>query len=112
MTKKREPKEKIGTVVPYAFQLFNQNYDVVPADVDLSNRGLWGEIDRGINQIKLCTNYRGDEVCDDRLMGTFFHELAHAILLDAGYDELGHDEKFVDIIGQLMLQAFMSFQYD
>lgn len=49
---------------------------------------------------------------EDMVIETFFHELIHAILDEAEYNNLSDDERLVERMSRLMHQAFKTFRYD
>lgn len=42
--------------------------------------------------------------------GVFCHELMHALLDVAGYEDLSRDEEHVERVGQLLMQALTTFK--
>lgn len=57
-----------------------------------------------------CTIHIDGELEDERRGHAFCHELAHAILHAMGETRLYENEKFIDLLGALLHQAWTSFK--
>ena len=51
-----------------------------------------------------------DGLGDDKTQQIFCHELVHAILSNMAEDDLNNNEKFVDVFGSLLHQAWSSIK--
>lgn len=87
--------------IPKRFQLLARVYKVIPDDT-LHERKMLGEIDHDECAISLRPQALIKPEYKD--MQAFFHELAHAILISMGERELAANERFVDLLGAMMLQ--------
>lgn len=56
------------------------------------------------NQIQVATHLNGMELAEDVLLHSFFHELAHFMLIMMGEHELNANEDFVDLLGGFLHQ--------
>jgi len=93
--------------IPKEFKLFNETIKVIIKD-DLQLRDdKFGEAHHRYNEIHLDKNITNKEI----LEATLFHEITHMILGKMERYELSNDEKFVNVLGQLINQAVNSFRY-
>lgn len=49
-----------------------------------------------------------DDMSQDQILATIYHEVAHVWMMQMGMEALYKDEQFVDILGSLMLQYLKS----
>ncbi|MBT8450108.1 MAG: hypothetical protein KJO69_10485 [Gammaproteobacteria bacterium] len=84
--------------IPSKFKLYNHTVKV--EDHSLRDAGKYGDWDQDTNTIRLFTN----GVCDDVIIHTYYHELAHAMLDVIGRGDLSGDEPLVDQLGGLLAQ--------
>lgn len=68
----------------------------------LKNSGiLFGVCDHSSQTIWLATkDIQGKDVSKERLVTTFYHELAHALVGETAYNEANRDEIFIEALGK------------
>ena len=81
---------KVGSVI----------YDVIEKDVIeiAGNKNYLGVCDYSKTTIEIAKN-----ISDERKINTFVHELLHAILNEAGYEE--YEEEFVERVASVLCQV-------
>lgn len=60
------------------------------------------------NVISVATHLQGDALSEDVMLHSFFHELAHFLLIMMGEQELNQNEDFVDLLGAFLHQFWKS----
>jgi 2-hydroxy-3-keto-5-methylthiopentenyl-1-phosphate phosphatase len=71
----------------------------------MNDRSNYGLSDYGKSEITLSTTQGTDELSNDRMMDTFYHERTHSILDMMTETDLSNNEKFVDVFSKLLRQA-------
>lgn len=68
----------------------------------LKNSGiLFGLCDSSAQTIWLATkDIQGNDLSEERLISTFYHELAHALVGETAYNEANRDEIFIEALGK------------
>lgn len=86
--------------IPNKIRLLNQDIHIVYDDDYCNGKGILGEADINHNKIKLCSRFDGEQIPEDRILHTLFHELIHCILFMIGQTEVyKHDEILTDNLG-------------
>lgn len=98
--------------IPTKFKLFGTTYNVVWDNKRMNDRGEYGLFDYSTTTITLSTTEGTNELSEDRMLDTFYHEKVHAILDEMHESELSQNEKFVDILGKLLRQADETAEYE
>lgn len=71
----------------------------------MNDRMNYGLSDYAKSEITLSTTQGIDELSEDRILDTFYHERTHAILDAMNERELSNNEKFVDVFSKLLRQS-------
>lgn len=96
--------------IPKTFKLHGQTF-VVKADATLSHRtDDWGETKPRINEIVLQINTESSPIPQTMVEQRFCHELMHCLLIHAE-SKMGDDERFVNLMGNLLHQAWSTMEY-
>ena len=96
--------------IPESFQLHGQTYHV-KNDPTLTNRtDNRGETKPRTNEILLQINTETVPIPQTMVEQTFCHELMHCLLIHAE-SKMGDDEKFVNLMGNLLHQALTTMSY-
>lgn len=90
---------------PFSFKLFASTINVVWNNEKMIDAGTYGRSDYGQTRIILATVDRDENLSDDRIKDTFYHEKVHIILDTMGETELSKNEKFVDQFAKLLRQS-------
>lgn len=113
--------------IPSEFMLLGHRYRVVMVDSLFETEGTYGTADDDMKQICLQTpgvvkkrykdDVRGDVVDEititpEILIETFFHEVTHIMLDAMGEDTLSENERFVNLMGKLWLEIYLSSVYE
>ena len=69
----------------------------------------YGQFDSNTNIIKIARTIYGDEVSEQTMLNTYFHELAHAINY---YYNNGSDESFAQSVGNLLMEYSQTVLYE
>lgn len=97
------PKE-LKNKIPTEFTLFASKYSVTVDNVkcaDLEAAACFGD---SYKAIKLQTvNNALEPNHPDYILESYYHELAHCLIKNAGHDDW-KDEKFIDLLGKLLMQ--------
>ena len=89
-------------------KLFNQTIKVVIDNEYCNGKGVLGEADVNHNRIKICSNFEGEEIPEDRQMHTLFHELIHVMLFMVGQKAIYKDEILTDNLGTALLDLILN----
>ena len=101
---------KLNTVpIPKRFMLHGQVINVILDDMLVSNQGTVGEARDTHNEIKLQSSILKRP--QTQIEETFLHELVHLCLVHAGYTDLYKDEQFIDLLANMIHQAFATAEY-
>ena len=87
--------------IPSTFMVLNHHI-VVKEIPNLPEMSKYGDWDADLNEIRLFTQ----DVCDDVILHSYYHELAHCLFDRAGRTDLSEDEVLVDLIGGLLAQYY------
>lgn len=93
------------------FKLFATIVTVIWDNKRLNDKGVYGLCDYGKSEITLSTIEGTEELSDDRIMDTFYHERTHAILDAMNEQDLSRNEKFIDVFSKLLRQADESAKF-
>jgi len=95
---------KTMKLIPKQFKLFNQTIKVELKNKLAYNNNNYGEAKYTSNKIRIQKQNEGVSLKKTMVEQTFYHELIHYILNYMGENELGKNEKFVDIFASLLHQ--------
>lgn len=96
--------------MPKHFKCAGQKFDV--CHVERTDGNALGNCAGGMCKIEIADKYnKEDKQSDDSKVNTFYHELAHAILMNTGYDELNEDHKFVCSFSALLTEAMRDARF-
>lgn len=95
--------------IPKSYMLADNKINVVLSN-DLYNLDTLGLYLDDKNLIKLQS--ASENVAEDKVELTFYHELVHSILRTSRYLELNKDEDFVDRFALLLKQAINTMEFD
>ena len=94
-------------LIPKEITVGNTTYTVTKVRITRRANTL-GRIDYATRYIALSTHdYLGNEICNDEMCDTFWHEVTHAILHNMKH-KLRNDEKFVSMFGTLLADSINS----
>jgi len=91
--------------IPKKFKLFGTTYNVVWDNKRLNDRQEFGLSDYSRSEIILSNTLGTEDLSEDKIMDTYYHEKIHAILDMMNEGELSANEKFVDVFSKLLRQA-------
>ncbi len=97
--------------IPKKFKLFGSIIDVVWDNKRLNDKSLYGLSDYSRSEIILSTTHGAEDLSEDRIMDTFYHEKIHSILDAMNERELSENEKFVDVFSKLLRQSDESAEF-
>ncbi len=90
---------------PFKFKLFATTIDVVWDNKRMNDKRIYGESDYSSSKITLSTSNGTDELSDDKIKDTFYHEKVHMILDTMHEYDLSKKESFVDQFAKLWRQS-------
>lgn len=90
---------------PFKFKLFATTIDVVWENKRMNDKGQYGECNYSQSKITLSTSNGVDDLSDDKIKDTFYHEKVHMILDSMHEYDLSRNEKFVDQFAKLWRQS-------
>lgn len=85
------------------FTIGGKRYTVKVLD-NIEDNCCLGIVHAPVARIELARLYDGEEIAEDIMEQTLYHEVVHAILDELGYDKLSSDEKFVQSFSLLLHQ--------
>lgn len=91
--------------IPKSFKLFATTYNVIWDNERMNDKSLYGLCDYSTCTISLAKTYNMDELSQDRILDTYYHEKVHAILNAMDESDLCSNEKFVDVFAKLLRQS-------
>lgn len=91
--------------IPISFKLFATKISVVFDDSHLIEKNALGESSFSESKIRLATKTWRNDLPDEVILDSFYHEKVHMILDTMGRDELSKDEEFVEVFSRLLRQA-------
>jgi hypothetical protein len=97
--------------IPKRITLFSTKYNIVFNNQRMNDKSLYGLSDYSKSEITLSTKHGVDDLSEDKIIDTFYHERTHAILDMMHERDLSDNEKFVDIFSKLLRQADESAEY-
>lgn len=97
--------------IPKRFKLFGTTMNIVWDNKRMNDVGAYGSHDYATCEITLSDKEGIDDLAEDRIMDTFYHERTHAILDAMNEVELSKNEKFVDVFSKLLRQAIESEEF-
>lgn len=97
--------------IPERLMLHGQVVAVIKDKLLMTQQGNRGECRYDYNEIRLQPETEGVPTPRGKLEQSFFHELYHQILFHAGADELAKNEEHVDLVSNLLHQAFATAEY-
>lgn len=97
--------------IPKNFRLFGTTYKVIWDNKRLNDKECYGLSDYAKSEIILSTTIGVEDLSEDKIKDTFYHERTHAILDMMNERELSENEKFVDVFSKLLRQADESAEY-
>lgn len=93
-------------LIPRKFELGPHKYRIKFLKTLARRTGNWGLCTPAKQEILL--QLPDKDVSESTIISTFFHELSHALMYEMGEEELYANEKFVDKLGVLLHQFFIS----
>lgn len=97
--------KEVKMKIPKKFKLFGTTINIVWDNKRLNDKSVYGLFDYSKSEITLSTTHGTEDLSENRIMDTFYHERTHAILNAMSEDELSSNEKFVDVFSKLLRQA-------
>lgn len=98
--------------IPARFKLFASTIEVVWDNMRMHDNAAYGIHEYSTSTITLSTMHGQQDLSEDRIMDTFYHEKVHAIL-DAMHErELSGNENFVDVFAKLLRQSDETAEYE
>lgn len=91
--------------IPSKFKLFGTTINVVWDNVQMNRGQKYGQADYSKCEITLSDTHGVEQLTEDRMMDTFYHEKVHIILDSMQERDLSNNERFVDIFAKLLRQA-------
>lgn len=90
---------------PFSFKLFATTINVVFNDEKMIDAQAYGRSDYGQSRIILASKDRDEDISEDIIKDTFYHERVHMILDTMHEHDLSKNEKFVDQFAKLWRQS-------
>lgn len=97
--------------IPKKYKLFGTTVNVVWDNKRLNDKSVYGLCDYSKSEVILSTTHGIEELSEDRMMDTFYHERTHSILDAMNERDLSDNEKFVDVFSKLLRQADESAEF-
>jgi len=97
--------------IPKRYKLFGTTVNVVWDNKRLNDKGVYGLCSYSKSEITLSTIHGVEELSEDLVMDTFYHERTHSILDAMNEQDLSSNEKFVDVFSKLLRQADESAEF-
>lgn len=97
--------------IPKSFKVFGTTINVVWDNKRMNNHANYGIADYGRSEIVLSTTQGQDDLSNDRIMDTYYHEKVHTLLDAMNERELSSNEKFVDVFAKLLRQSDETSKY-
>ena len=97
--------------IPKSFKLFGTSYKIIWNNDRLNDREEYGLCDYSKSEIILSTTHGLNNLSEDKIMDTYYHEKVHAILDMMHERELSENEKFVDVFAKLLRQSDETSEY-
>ena len=91
--------------IPISFKLFGSTIKVTFDNKKADHINCFGCFEYSKQEITLANKDGLDDISQDRIIETFYHERTHAILNAMNKKELSEDEGFVDVFSKLLRQA-------
>ena len=91
--------------IPKNFKLFATTVNVVFNNKEAKKEKALGFSEWVNPKLTLSDKYKGNGICDDTIMDTFYHEKVHIILDSMGYSKLSGNEKFIEVFSKLLRQS-------
>lgn len=98
--------------IPKKFKLFGTTISVVWNNKYCNDKNVYGENSYSESKITLSTTHGVDDLSEDKILDTFYHEKVHAILTAMNERELNDNEKFVDVFAKLLRQSDITAEYE
>jgi hypothetical protein len=98
-------------MIPKRFNVFATTVNVKIDNERLSNEGILGDCSFTDAQINVCSKYKGEDVNEDAIADTFYHEKVHIILDAMGEHGLSKKEKFVEVFARLLRQSDVTEEF-
>ena len=97
--------------IPKSFKLFATKYNITFDKERLEDEDTYGLHEAPKSLITLAEGFKKIEYSDDFVAESFYHELAHALMTQMGELELNQNEKFIEILGKLLMQFNDTAEY-
>lgn len=97
--------------IPKSFKLFGTTINIVWENERLNDHKVYGLAEYSKSQITLSTTHSTDNLSEDRMLDTFYHEKVHTILDAMNERDLSENEKFVDVFAKLLRQSDETAKY-
>ena len=98
--------------IPKRFKLLGQTINVEFNNTRTDDMNALGMAKDSTNQIVLSSVHNVNQLPEESIEATFYHELTHQILYKMNEYELSKNEKFVGTFSGLLHQALKTFEYD
>lgn len=96
--------KKNVVVIPDNFDQHGTTYTVLYNKTMVLEDGFVGTAHERLKTIHIQMPIEGYEMNREYILTTYYHELIHVILNEAGYNELSKDEQLVDQLGRGLLE--------
>jgi len=91
--------------IPKKFKLFGTTVNVVFDNKRMDEESTIGLSEWKKSLITLCNKSNGEEINEDVIIDTYYHEKVHTILDSMGEVKLSGNEKFVEVFSKLLRQS-------
>ena len=98
--------------IPISFKLFASEYKVEIDNKTNDAKGNLGHALVDLKKIVLADKVGIDDLPEDTVLDTYYHELVHCILLAMEERQLTKNEKFVDLFGKLLRQYLETVKFE
>lgn len=98
--------------IPKRFKVFASTINIVWDNKRLNDKGVYGLTDYTKCEITLSTLHGVENLSEDRIMDTFYHEKVHTLLDAMNEVALSENEKFVDTFAKLLRQSDETAEFE
>lgn len=102
---------KIKIKIPNRVKILDQIIKVIWDQTYLEQLQATGASEFDYNRIVLCDSYDYRRLPKSMIEKTFFHELAHFLIYQTGYQKLAIDEKFITILGAVLYNLMLNNKF-
>jgi len=97
--------------IPKKFKLFGATINVVFDSKRMNDLESYGYAEYGKSLITLAEPNGFEELSEDKIIDTFYHEKVHIILDSMGEHKMSKNERFVDLFSKLLRQSDETSEY-